>query len=82
MPFASLGFGQSGPSSMLGAPQVLAESERLAVTPAQLILAWTLTVAPNLLLIPGTSSVHHLRENIASADIDLDARAMHRLRST
>ena len=34
-------------------------------------LAWTLSVAPNVLLIPGTSSVAHLEENLAVADIEL-----------
>ena len=40
--------------------------------PAQIVLAWTLSVAPNVLLIPGTSSVQHLEENTAVADIELD----------
>ena len=40
-------------------------------TPAQIALAWTLSVAPNVLLIPGTSSVAHLEENLAVADIEL-----------
>jgi pyridoxine 4-dehydrogenase len=35
-------------------------------------LAWTLSIAPNVLLIPGTSSVSHLEENTAVADIELD----------
>jgi len=66
---------------VLGAPPIVAEAERLAVTPAQLILAWTLTVAPNVLLIPGTSSLDHLRENLASSTVELDRQAMHRLGS-
>jgi aryl-alcohol dehydrogenase-like predicted oxidoreductase len=45
---------------------------RLDRTPAQIVLAWTLAVAPNVLLIPGTSSLRHLEENIAVADIELD----------
>ncbi len=40
--------------------------------PAQIALAWTLSVAPNVLLIPGTSSVQHLEENLAVAEIELD----------
>jgi aryl-alcohol dehydrogenase-like predicted oxidoreductase len=36
-------------------------------------LAWTLSVAPNVLLIPGTSSVAHLEENLAITDIELPA---------
>ena len=45
---------------------------KLGRTPAQIALAWTLSVAPNVLLIPGTSSVAHLEENTAVADIELD----------
>ena len=48
---------------------------RLGRTPAQIALAWTLSVAPNVLLIPGTSSVRHLEENMAVADIELDNEA-------
>jgi pyridoxine 4-dehydrogenase len=43
----------------------------LAVTPMQVALAWLLQRAPNILLIPGTSSVAHLRENLAAASLDL-----------
>ena len=42
-------------------------------TPAQVALAWTLAAAPNMLLIPGTSSVAHLEENLAVADIEVPA---------
>lgn len=56
------------------------QSERLAeiaqnagATPLQIALAWLLRRAPNILLIPGTSSRGHLAENIAAAEIDLDA---------
>ncbi|OYV34168.1 MAG: oxidoreductase [Rhodospirillales bacterium 20-64-7] len=46
-------------------------ADRLAVTPMQLALAWLLRRAPNILLIPGTSSVTHLRENLAAAALKL-----------
>jgi pyridoxine 4-dehydrogenase len=36
------------------------------------VQAWTLAVAPNVLLIPGTASVRHLEENLAVADVELD----------
>jgi pyridoxine 4-dehydrogenase len=49
---------------------------RLGVTPMQLALAWLLRRAPNILLIPGTSSVGHLRENLAVAQIDLSAEVL------
>ena len=42
-------------------------AERLGATPMQVALAWLLRRAPNILLIPGTSSVAHLRENLAAA---------------
>jgi len=42
-------------------------------------LAWLLRRAPNILLIPGTSSLAHVRENIAAADLDLSDRAFEAL---
>jgi len=44
---------------------------RLGATPMQVALAWLLQRAPNILLIPGTSSLAHLRENLAVAEIEL-----------
>ena len=44
---------------------------RLGATPMQVALAWLLHRAPNILLIPGTSSVGHLRENLAAAGLVL-----------
>jgi pyridoxine 4-dehydrogenase len=49
---------------------------RLGATPMQVALAWPLRRAPNILLIPGTSSVAHLRENLAAAELDLPDHAM------
>jgi pyridoxine 4-dehydrogenase len=46
-------------------------AKRLASTPMQVALAWLLQRAPNILLIPGTSSVEHLRENLAAANLEL-----------
>jgi pyridoxine 4-dehydrogenase len=79
VPFAPLGFGQSGPDSVLGRPEVIREAARLEVTPAQVALAWTLAASPNVMLIPGTSSLEHLRENLAAADVPLDAEAVSNL---
>jgi pyridoxine 4-dehydrogenase len=52
-------------------------ARRLGATPMQVALAWLLARSPNILLIPGTSSVAHLRENLAAVDLALpgDARA-------
>jgi aryl-alcohol dehydrogenase-like predicted oxidoreductase len=44
---------------------------RLEATPMQVALAWLLHRSPNILLIPGTSSVAHLRENVAAAELTL-----------
>ena len=44
---------------------------RLGATPMQVALAWLLRRSPNILLIPGTSSVAHLRENLAATEIAL-----------
>jgi len=42
-------------------------------------LAWLLQRAPNILLIPGTSSVAHLRENISAASLHLPQQILHKL---
>ena len=44
---------------------------RLGATPMQVALAWLIRRAPNILLIPGTSSLEHLRENLAAASLEL-----------
>jgi len=46
-------------------------AQRLNATPMQVALAWLLARAPNILLIPGTSSLNHLRENLAAARLVL-----------
>ena len=51
-------------------------AKQLGATPMQVALAWLLRRAPNILLIPGTSSVGHLRENLASAALELPDDAM------
>ena len=48
----------------------------LDATPMQVALAWLLHRAPNVLLIPGTSSVAHLRENLRAAELELSAEVM------
>lgn len=48
-------------------------AERLGATPMQVALAWLLQRASNILLIPGTSSVVHLRENLAAVELELPA---------
>jgi aryl-alcohol dehydrogenase-like predicted oxidoreductase len=54
-------------------------AQSLGATPMQVALAWLLRRAPNVLLIPGTSSLAHLRENLAAAELDLLDEALKRL---
>jgi pyridoxine 4-dehydrogenase len=72
VPFFPLGSGFARTNPVLSNEHVLSSAERLGITPAQVALAWTLGLAPNILLIPGTSSVRHLTDNLAVADIELD----------
>lgn len=51
-------------------------ANELGATPMQVALAWLLHRAPNILLIPGTSSVAHLRENVAAASLVLPAKSI------
>jgi aryl-alcohol dehydrogenase-like predicted oxidoreductase len=69
VPFFPLG---SARGSVRDHPVVAATAQRLGITSAQTVLAWTLAVSPNTLLIPGTSSLAHLDENLAAAVVDLD----------
>jgi pyridoxine 4-dehydrogenase len=58
-----------------------AVAKDIGATPMQTALAWLLRRAPNLLLIPGTSSVAHLRENLAAAALKLPEEALSRLQA-
>jgi pyridoxine 4-dehydrogenase len=54
-------------------------SGRLGATPMQVALAWLLHRSPNILLIPGTSKVSHLRENLAAGQLTLSPQVMEEL---
>jgi aryl-alcohol dehydrogenase-like predicted oxidoreductase len=54
-------------------PVVLAVAAAQGATPAQVGLAWLLAHDPHILLIPGTSSLEHLVQNVAATDVRLDA---------
>ena len=56
-----------------------AAAASLQATPMQVALAWLLQRAPNVLLIPGTSSLKHLRENLAAASLELPSETKHDL---
>jgi pyridoxine 4-dehydrogenase len=74
VPYFPLGSAFSGGPRQLAADPVIAGvAERRAITPAQVALAWLLTRYERILLIPGTSSVAHLEQNMAVADVELDA---------
>jgi pyridoxine 4-dehydrogenase len=60
-----------GGFSPLQSSTLSAVAARLGVTPMQVALGWLLRRAPNILLIPGTSSLGHLKENLAAAEIVL-----------
>ncbi|MBS7456882.1 aldo/keto reductase family oxidoreductase [Coralloluteibacterium stylophorae] len=65
-----------GGFSPLQSDRLDAVAARLAATPMQVALAWLLRRASNVLLIPGTSSPAHLRENLAATGLELDAQAL------
>jgi aryl-alcohol dehydrogenase-like predicted oxidoreductase len=75
VPFFPLGSAFATGNPVLGSPQVIETAARLGHTPAQIALAWMLSLRPNVLLIPGTSSIRHLEENLAVATIELDTEA-------
>jgi aryl-alcohol dehydrogenase-like predicted oxidoreductase len=52
---------------------------KLRATPMQVALAWLLQRSPNILLIPGTSSLAHLRENLAAAELELSEEVIEQL---
>src|SRR5580693_7956871 len=79
VPFFSLRSPFAAPDQVLGHDVVQRAAARLGCSPAQIALAWALSVAPNVLLIPGTSSVQHLEENLAVADIQLDTETREQL---
>lgn len=79
VPFFPLGAAFMQPNPVLSHPVVQEIAQRISRTPAQVALAWTLGVAPNVLLIPGTSSLSHLEENMDVASIELDDEDRERL---
>ena len=70
-----------GGFSPLQEEELDAVAERNGATPMAVALAWLLQRSPNILLIPGTSSVAHLRENVAGAGLELSAEDLAELDS-
>jgi pyridoxine 4-dehydrogenase len=75
VPFCPLGWPGDVHNHLLASPALATLAVRLRATPAQVALAWLLDLAPNTLLIPGTSTRVHLAENLAAADVELDDAA-------
>jgi aryl-alcohol dehydrogenase-like predicted oxidoreductase len=65
-----------GGFSSLQSGELDAVAKRLDATPLAVALAWLLQRSSNMLLIPGTSSVAHLRDNVAGAGLSLPADAV------
>ncbi len=76
VPFFPMGSGFPGANRVLDHPALVSTAARLGAEPGQVALAWLLAHSPWLLLIPGTSSLAHLEENLAAGDLALDAVAL------
>lgn len=68
-----------GPAKLAADPAIAATAQKHGVTPSQVALAWLLHRSERVLLIPGTSSIKHLEQNLAVDDIVLDDEDMARL---
>jgi pyridoxine 4-dehydrogenase len=79
VPFCPLGLPGPARTHLLTSPVLAALGARLHATPAQIALAWLLSLGPNILLIPGTRTRGHLAENLAAADVALDDGALAQL---
>jgi pyridoxine 4-dehydrogenase len=76
VPFFPLGSAFDSRKPVLEHHAVRAAAERLDALPSQVAIAWLLALAPNTLLIPGTSSLQHLEENLGAANLVLDDEAL------
>jgi aryl-alcohol dehydrogenase-like predicted oxidoreductase len=77
VPFFPLGSAFTGGPAALAADAAIAGvAAKHGASPSQIALAWLLALYEGVLLIPGTSSVAHLEENLAAAELELDAEDM------
>jgi pyridoxine 4-dehydrogenase len=81
VPFCPLGWPRGQNNPVLASPVVTQTATRLGITAAQVALQWLLQLGPNVLLIPGTGSIAHLRENLAAEGVTLDPEALRKLDS-
>ena len=80
VPFFPLGSAfTGGPQTLADDPAIAAVAEKHGAKPTQIALAWLLPRHERILLIPGTTSVAHLEENLAAGDLGLDAEDLERL---
>jgi pyridoxine 4-dehydrogenase len=79
VPFCPLGWPRGQDNPVLTSPVLARTAARLGVTPAQVALQWLLRRGPNVLLIPGTGSEAHLRENLDAEGVTLDDEALREL---
>ena len=73
LPYGPLGaqpFERNAPLSSAGSP-CAATAVRLGATPAQVALAWLLRRSPNIIVIPGTTTIAHIEENVAAGSVGL-----------
>jgi pyridoxine 4-dehydrogenase len=74
VPFFPLGSAfTGGPKQLAADPAIAAVADKHGASPSQVALAWLLARYDRMLLIPGTTSVAHLEENLAAGDVELDA---------
>ncbi len=80
VPFFPLGSAfAGGPKQLAADPAITEVAARRHATPSQIALAWLLHRSERILLIPGTSSLEHLEENMAAGEIELDTHDLERL---
>jgi pyridoxine 4-dehydrogenase len=79
VPYVPLGWPRQGRGVIFDNPTVIRLAREYGATPAQIPLAWLAGLSENVLLIPGTASLQHLRENVAVERIELDDDAMGQL---
>lgn len=79
MPYIPLGWPRQRRGVIFSNPTVLLLARQYGATPAEIALAWLAGLSPNVLLIPGTTSVRHLHENLTVDHIELDVDAMDQL---
>lgn len=72
VPFFPLGSAFGGFNRLLTHPDLIAVAERVEALPSQVALAWLLELGPHVLLIPGTSSLGHLIDNMTARRVRLD----------